>query len=155
MKEKIFLFEEHWIRVGATLFWALFWMLNAIDKVASRSAYWAGKVRAEKMLAYFSSINLGEPWIANASLALAGILEFVAGALFFISLVLFFMHKKFLAHRFFFWGTATGIVIFSGFIIFDVIFGDRAELLEHSIYWLIVMMSWVVYNYAHKFVRGE
>ncbi|MFQ5540746.1 MAG: hypothetical protein ACE5F4_00660 [Candidatus Paceibacteria bacterium] len=142
---------EVWvIHVGATVFWMFYWIFNAIDKVAAGKPYWAGKVRVEKMLDYFSSIHLGELWIAKTSLAVIGVLEAFAGILFLISLWFYLRKRIQTAHRFFFWGTATGIFIFGGFIMFDIIVGDRAELLEHTTYWMAIMLSWVVYMLTTK-----
>ena len=40
-----------------------------------------------------------------------------------------------------------GCVIFSFFAIGDQVFGDRGELLEHTIYWMALIVSWGAYKF--------
>lgn len=47
-----------------------------------------------------------------------------------------------------FFGILASISLFSFFTIGDQIFGERSELLEHSIYWIFLVVSWFLYTRA-------
>ena len=51
------------------------------------------------------------------------------------------------SQKWFFRGIFTSITLFSLFSIADQVFGDRFQLLEHGLFWLILIASWVLFKY--------
>jgi hypothetical protein len=144
-------YEGKLIRFGTVIFWVLFWFFNVIDKFINEPIFlFAGKDRISQFQDYFSSIGIEDPSISFGFLifvTLAEIIALILVALAFLSLV---TNRKQKAHSFFFWGTFTGLAIFSFFTIGDQIFGDRSELLEHTIFWVALIVSWGAYTYFPK-----
>lgn len=132
-------------------FWAVFWLFNVIDKIIPGSTFlWVGKDRFAQISEYFMTIGVENPMVTTISLGAVTIVEAVALAFFALSLVYFIAGNKKYAHSMFFWGAITSLVIFSGFSIADQVFGDRFELLEHSIYWVTIIASWFAYKASEK-----
>lgn len=132
------------------MFWFLFWLFNVIDKFAYKTGLWMGKDRTSQFNAYFESINVSSQLVPTIALHVVTLLELGALALLTLALAHFIAKNKKAAHALFFWGTFLGLVIFSLFTIGDQIFGDRFELLEHTIYWIALIVSWFVFDYYSK-----
>lgn len=141
-------YEGKLIRIGTVVFWALFWFLNVIDKFINKPTFlFAGKDRITQFQNYFSSIGLEDPNIALGFLIFVTIAEIVAFLLVAAALFSLVTNNDKKAHIFFFWGTFVGLAIFSFFAIGDQIFGDRSELLEHTTFWVALIVSWGAYKY--------
>lgn len=139
------------IRFGVISFWALFWLFNVIDKFIGSSTFlWVGKDRYTQFVKYFSSIGIEKPIVISSFLIFVAILEIIALVLITTAFWHFVRRNEQRSHRFFFWGTFVGLFIFSFFAIGDQIFGDRAELLEHTTYWMALIISWGAYIYFPK-----
>ena len=139
------------IQLGVLVFWFLFWLLNVIDKfIGDRTFLWAGKDRLNQFIEYFSSVGIENPITAQGFLIFITIAEILALILIAISLWYFLKRNPQKTHDFFFWGTFIGLAIFSFFSIGDQIFGDRHELLEHTTYWMALIISWGAYTYFQK-----
>ncbi len=138
--------EGRIIQLGITGFWMLFWLFNVIDKFITDPTFlWAGKDRMGQFLEYFGSIGVSNPSIAFWTLIAVTMIELLAFILLLLAFIYFVKSKEKKAHIYFFWGTLTGLVLFSLFTIGDQIFGDRFELLEHTIYWIALIVSWGAY----------
>ncbi len=142
-------------------YWFFFWMLNALDKVLARHDIgflrWWGNDRIEKFTMYFDRLMLDVSGV-YPTLLFAGLVELgVAGV---------FLHAGIrlagggpgaarLADR----AIALSIAIFLGFAVFDVVVGDRAELLEHSTYVGVLLISYlaiaaeVFFNHLQEMTR--
>ena len=127
--------EGHVIRYGVLVFW-----LQPVF-------LWAGKDRLAQLRDYFSSIGLESPGVALTFFIFILLLEILALVLLTVALLRLVHEENVKARAWFFWGTFVGRVIFSFFSIGDQIFGERAELLEHTIYWISLIVSWGAYNY--------
>ncbi|NVK32998.1 MAG: hypothetical protein HWE23_00870 [Rhodobacteraceae bacterium] len=127
-------------------FWFLFWFLNALDKFLAQQHMgmirWYGNHRVEKFGMYFERLDIDSTYVVP-TLVFAGIVEFAVAALFGVAIwrlvksggdVLGAISSA----------VAASIVIFIGFEIFDVVVGDRAELLEHSTYIGVLFLSYLV-----------
>lgn len=151
------------------VFWGLFWLLNGMDKFfngtfepninsyatkyvaipnngqdsISFSLYpmepkgWFGVNRDAKMIGYFKRLNLNEN-IAIGSLYLIASLEILLGLSFLFDL--FTRRKHFNLIRLNFKLT---MLIFFGFTIFDILFGDRMELWEHGTFLILATIHFV------------
>ena len=145
--------ESKVIRFGVVSFWALFWLFNVIDKFIGGSTFlWVGKDRYAQFVKYFSSIGIENPIVASSFLIFVTITQIIAFILIATALLYLIGKNERKAHSFFFWGTFVGLFIFSFFAIGDQIFGDRPELLEHTTYWVALIISWGAYIY---FPKGE
>ncbi len=150
--------ESTAIRLGIILFWTLFWLLGVIDKVIpNRTAvlFWAGKDRLAQFSNYFSSIGIEVTFVPITFLVIVSILQFVAFLFCLGALVYFVSGKREQADRLLFWGILVSLAIFSFFAVGDQIFGDRVELLEHSIFWIALVISWFIYGLAQRQERYQ
>lgn len=127
------------------IFWFSFWLLNGLDKFFARQDIgllrWWGNHRVEKFTMYFDRLSL-DPAFIQATLTFAGVVEFAAAAFFVVAGVRLVQGKPGVAYRTDL-AITVSIVVFLGFTIFDVVVGDRAELLEHSTYIGVLLMSFL------------
>jgi hypothetical protein len=139
------------IRCVIFIYWLLFWSLNILDKIIGGSHFlWVGKDRFAQFERFFDSIGLGHPIIANVALIITAGLEIFA-FVFFSGALFHFIKKNVDSSRsWFFAGIILTLIIFTFFSIGDQIFGDHIELLEHSIYWFISLLSWVTFIRVDK-----
>lgn len=135
------------VRFSILVYWSIFWLFNVIDKLIGGSMYlWVGRDRFAQFQKYFASAGLDSPIIADAALIVAAGLE-VFAFVFFAGALLHFLNKRADTSRsWFFFGIVFTLVTFTIFSIGDHIFGDRFELLEHTLFWFITLISWFVYN---------
>lgn len=118
--------------------WGLFWAMNAADKVLNGTDLglftWHGKDRGAQFGPYFADMGL-PTGLTGPVLHFAFLWEAVAGALFLAALA----RPHLLTAAF-----VVSAVTFTGFSAFDVVAGDRAELLEHGTYMALLLVGWKV-----------
>jgi hypothetical protein len=139
------------IRYFILIYWIFFWLLNVIDKIIGGAHFlFVGKDRFAQIERYFDSIGLGSPIVANIALVITAGLEIFA--LVFFCGALYHHHKKSqqLVHTWFSTGMAFTLITFIYFSFGDQVFGDHFELLEHGLFWLIGVLSWLVFNRANS-----
>jgi len=128
----------------ALVYWFLFWLLNGLDKFMHGFAVslggtplftWFGKDRAEQFGKYFDRLDLPANGIAPL-LSFCGILELAVAALFAMALLGTRQFETWLGAAF-----AACALMFIGFSTWDVVVGDRAELLEHGTYLGVVFIT--------------
>lgn len=126
-------------------YWMFFWLLNGLDKFLARTDlglfHWWGNDRIEKFGMYFERLALPEQMVWP-TLVFAGIVELALAGLFVQALRQLFKQLPG-AVRLADVAVALSILCFLGFAIFDVIVGDRAELLEHSTYVGVLLISYL------------
>jgi len=129
---------------------AAYWFLNELDKFLHSTTLgnvaWYGNDRTEQFERYFSNIGMPNAPLHNI-LTFAGIVEVAVAIPFLLCgpllLSLDFDRWNKGAHVMHF-GLISSFAVFLGFIVLDVIAGDRAELLEHSIYLAVIAGSYAV-----------
>lgn len=128
------------------VFWTCFWSFNVVDKAIGGSIFlWVGRDRFAQFQKYFASAGLESPLIADAALYVAAALE-VFAFVFFAGALWNFVRQRFQqARSWCFIGIIVTLVTFTFFSIGDHLFGDRFELLEHTLFWFVTIASWVVY----------
>ena len=138
--------SSHWLKLGILVYWTLFWLFNVIDKVIGGAHFlWVGRDRFAQFQKYFASAGLDAPWVADAGLIVAAALEIFALLFYAGASIHFVKQRKDLARRWFFVGVLLTMATFTFFSIGDHLFGDRFELLEHTLFWFITLVSWVAF----------
>jgi len=143
MKEKII------IRYTILIYWVFFEALTVIDKIIPDVyPYWVGADFYTLFIKLFASLGLTEP--IYATIALAGItsLEVCVFVCYLFSLYNLYNREEKSSEQWFYRGILLSILLFSLFSIGDQVFGDRSNLLEHGIFWIILIVSWVIYKYS-------
>ena len=127
-------------------YWSIFWLFNIVDKIIGGSLFlWVGRDRFAQFQKFFASAGLESPAIANFALIIAAGLE-VFAFVFFTGALFYFLKKKIETSRtWFFIGIVFTLITFTIFSIGDHIFGDRFELLEHTLCWFLTLFSWVAF----------
>lgn len=142
------------------LFWLAFWLLNGLDKFLYQTDIgfltWYGKDRGWQFLTYITNMQLSADFVAPI-LWFAGIWE-VAVSLFFAvflwSRISNQSHNKGQSLNIYNIALKISLLTFTGFCGFDIVVGDRAELLEHSIYVGIVGISYLI-SYVERVFSAE
>jgi hypothetical protein len=134
------------LRLAILAYWTLFWAFNVLDKAIGGAHFlWVGRDRFAQFQKYFESVGLGSPHVANAALVVAGALE-VFAFLYFAGALRFEWKAQWdRARQWGFIGTLLTLGTFTFFSIGDQWFGDRFELLEHTLFWFIALASWLVF----------
>ena len=134
------------VRYSILFYWSIFWLFNIVDKIIGGSLFlWVGRDRFAQFQKFFASAGLESPAIANFALIIAAGLE-VFAFVFFTGALLYFLKKKIETSRtWFFIGIVLTLITFTIFSIGDHIFGDRFELLEHTLFWFLTLFSWVAF----------
>lgn len=136
------------MQLSAIGYWLVFWAMNGLDKFLNRTDLglftWHGKDRTDQFTGYFERMGLDPQWIPGL-LTTTGIWELVIAALLALAVVCVLRGPlSAAAARVMNWGFALSVITFVGFSLFDVIVGDRAELREHGLYLILVLVAWVV-----------
>jgi hypothetical protein len=139
------------IRYFILINWTLFWLLNVVDKAIGGAHFlFVGKDRFAQMQRYFDSLGLGAPIMANIALIITVGLETFA-LIFFCGALYHLIKKNVEATRsWFFIGIALTLITFTFFSVGDQFFGDHFELLEHSLFWFIGLLSWIIFVQVEK-----
>ena len=138
--------QERLVRGIILVFWTCFWLFNVVDKAIGGSAFlWVGRDRFAQFQKYFASAGLESPLIADAALYVAAALEVFALVFFAGALWNFVARRVNEARSWCFIGIVITLVTFTLFSIGDHLFGDRFELLEHTLFWFVTLASWGVY----------
>ena len=128
------------------VYWSLFWLFNIIDKIIGGSLFlWVGRDRFAQFQKFFASAGLESPIIANIALVVAAGLEIFAFVFFTGALIYYFRKNRESSRSWFFIGICLTLATFTIFSIGDHIFGDRFELLEHTLFWFLTLFTWVAF----------
>lgn len=141
--------ERRLLRLAILAFWTLFWGLSVTDKIIPDVQYlWVGKDFFALFIKFFASLGLKDPLFATGALAAVSALEAVNFGLYLAAFISFWKGDDAVTNRWFFRAILTSMTLFSLFSIADQVFGDRFQLLEHGLFWLILLASWLVFRHA-------
>tara|TARA_B110000503_G_scaffold103734_1_gene154799 strand:- start:239 stop:1018 length:780 start_codon:yes stop_codon:yes gene_type:complete len=148
--------EKKLIQYLVLIHWTLFSATTVIDKIVP-DVYplWVGADFYTLFIKFFASLGLTDPIFATIALAGISFLEIVAFVCFAFSLINLYKVKDKIAEQWFYRGIGFSILTFSLFSIGDQVFGDRFTLLEHTIFWIILIFSWVIYKYNSQTEERE
>ena len=127
-------------------YWAVFWTFNGLDKFLNRTEIgplrWYGKLREEQFNAYFSNMDIPQG-LTMPVLVFAGVWEITVGMLFLGALCCAATRLCGAATALFLpAGFAYAGVTLIAFSAFDIVSGDRGELIEHGLYMTLLLVSW-------------
>jgi len=142
--------ERRLLRLAILVFWTIFWGLSVMDKIIPDVRHlWVGKDFFALFVKFFGSLGLKDPLFATAALASISTLEAINFGLYLTALISFRKGNDAVTDRWFFRAILTSMVLFSLFSIGDQVFGDRFQLLEHGLFWIILLASWIVFRHVH------
>tara|TARA_Y100000766_G_C18909590_1_gene607685 strand:- start:2637 stop:3428 length:792 start_codon:yes stop_codon:yes gene_type:complete len=141
--------ERAIIRFSILIFWTFFWGLSVVDKIIPDvHNLWVGKDFFALFVKFFGSLGLKNPIFATSALAIVSALEVINFVFYLLATINFSKKKGNIAEKWFFRAVFASMVLFSLFSIADQVFGDRFQLLEHGLFWLILIASWLLYKYV-------
>ena len=134
------------IRYAILVYWSIFWLFNIVDKFIGGSHFlWVGRDRFAQFQRFFASAGIDSPFIADFALVVAAGLEIFAFVFFTGALIHYFKNRFDAARSWFLAGICFTLITFTIFSIGDHVFGDRFEILEHTLFWFLTLFSWVVF----------
>ena len=135
------------LRLSIVGFWTLFWGLSVVDKVVPDvHPFWVGKDFFALFVKFFASLGLKDPLFATVALAGVSGLEAVSFVLYLIASVHVIRQSPDRANTWFFRAVSASMTLFVLFSIADQTFGDRFQLLEHGLFWLVLLASWGMFR---------
>ena len=141
--------EKNIIRYIILFYWTFFTGLTVIDKIIPDVyPYWVGADFYTLFVKFFASLGLTDPIFATIALAGISSLEILAFICYLFALINQHKAKDKNSEQWFYRGVGLSVLTFSFFSIGDQVFGDRNNLLEHGIFWIILIVSWAVYKYS-------
>lgn len=137
---------------GAILwFWTLFWGLSVADKILPDVQHlWVGKDFFALFVKFFASMGLKDPAFATAALAAVSGLEAIVLVLHATALIQFLRQRHDSCEAWYFRAAFGAMGLFALFSIADQAFGDRFQLLEHGLFWLVLLASWLAFRHLAK-----
>ncbi len=142
--------EKKIIQYFILIHWAFFWGLSVLDKlIPDVYPLWVGVDFYTLFVKFFASLGINNPIFATIALVLVATLETIAFVCYVLSLINLYRTKDNLSEQWFYRAMLFSVLLFSFFSIGDQIFGDRFNLLEHGIFWIIAVCSWVIYKYNY------
>ena len=150
--------EKRLIKYFILFYWTFFVATTVIDKIIPDVyPFWVGADFYTLFIKLFASLGLKDPIFATIALAGVSLIEIFAFVCYSFSLFNLFNGKDNRSEQWFYRGILFSVLLFSFFTIGDQVFGDRFTLLEHSIFWIILIVSWAVFKYnslsGERFLR--
>lgn len=140
--------EKKIIQYFILIYWTFFGALTVIDKIVPDVyPFWVGADFYTLFIKFFASMGLTDPIFATIALAGISFIEILAFVCYSFSLYNLYKGTDKISEQWFYRGISFSVLIFSLFSIGDQVFGDRFNLLEHSIFWIILIVSWAVFKY--------
>lgn len=144
------------------IFWLIFWLFNGFDKFLFHTDIgwltWYGKDRDWQFLTYFTNMHLPTEWV-KIILYISGCWELLIGVVFGYFIALQWVKKTILGNvrqiGVYQIGLKLALLTFIGFCGFDIVAGDRAELLEHSTYVGLVGICYLIFMFENQTQTSE
>lgn len=140
--------EKRLIKYFVLFYWTFFAATSVIDKIIP-DVYplWVGADFYTLFIKLFASLGLKDPIFATMALAVVSLIEIITFVCYLFSLLNLFNRNDNISEQWYYRGISFSVILFSFFTIGDQVFGDRFTLLEHSIFWIILVVSWAVFKY--------
>jgi hypothetical protein len=141
--------ESRMMQASILIFWTAFWGLSVVDKVVPDVHFlWVGKDFFALFVKFFGSLGLKDPLFATVALAGISALEALNFSLYAAACVNFLRRDHVLMEKWLFRGLFASMSLFALFSIGDQVFGDRFQLLEHGLFWFVLLATWLIYKYG-------
>lgn len=141
--------EQQCIRGAILLFWVFFWGFSVVDKVIPDVQHlWVGKDFFALFVKFFASLGLSDPGFATVALASVSGLEAATFAMYVVAFLALMKGHTDRADLWFFRAVFSSMGLFALFSIADQVFGDRFQLLEHGLFWMVLLGSWAAFKHT-------
>ncbi|GAB4456218.1 MAG: hypothetical protein OHK0036_20000 [Bacteroidia bacterium] len=143
--------EKKILQLLILIYWNLFYTTTVIDKIIP-DVYplWVGTDFYTLFIKFFASLGIKNPLFATIALCGVSLIEISAFVCFWFSLLTFWKDKIKISEQWFNRCILLSVLLFIIFSIGDQIFGDRFNLLEHGIFFIILVASWNVFRYLSQ-----
>lgn len=142
--------EKKLIQYLILIHWTFFWGLSVVDKIIPDVyPFWVGVDFYTLFVKFFASLGLTNPIFATIALVVVATTETVAFVCYLLSFLNLYKGNDKQSEQWFYRGVTFSVLLFSFFSVGDQVFGDRFNLLEHGIFWIISVISWVIYKYNY------
>jgi hypothetical protein len=143
--------ERNLIRFSILIYWTIFWGLSVLDKIIPAvQINWVGKDFFTLFVKFFESLGIKDPIFATIALAVISTIEVINFVLYLFAIVNFGKGNTITSEKWFYRAILSSTILFTLFSIGDNVFGDRFQLLEHGLFWMIIMSSWATFKYIAK-----
>ncbi|MGQ0739274.1 MAG: hypothetical protein ACT4OJ_09465 [Bacteroidota bacterium] len=140
--------EKKAIQYFIIIYWLFLEGLTVIDKIIPDVyPFWVGADFYTLFVKFFASLGLTNPMFATVALAGISSMEIIAFVCYLFSLFNLYKGKDKISEQWFYRGITFSVLLFSFFSIGDQVFGDRNNLLEHGLFWIMLVVCWAVYKY--------
>lgn len=140
--------EKNILRFAILFHWTLFWGLSVLDKIIPAvQMNWVGKDFFTLFVKLFESLGIKDPVFATIALISISTFEAIIFSFYLFSTIQFFKGDESLTQKWFSRAVLSSVVLFTLFSIGDNVFGDRFQLLEHGLFWMILLASWAVFKF--------
>ena len=140
--------ERNCIRFAILIFWTFFWGLSVLDKIIPAvQMNWVGKDFFALFVKFFESLDIKNPVFATVALAFIATIETINFVFYLFAVVNFVKGKTDLSEKWFYRAILSSVLLMTLFSVGDNAFGDRSQLLEHALFWMIIIASWVIFRY--------
>lgn len=143
--------ERRILQTAILSFWTLFWGLSVLDKIIPDVHFlWVGKDFFALFVKFFGSLGIKDSLFPTLALAGVSALEACNFTFYVAAMVRHLQRNEQATDRWFFRAILTSLVLFTLFSIADQVFGDRFQLLEHSLFWIILIGTWWGFYALHQ-----
>ena len=140
--------EKTVIRFFILVYWTFFSGLTVIDKIIPAvQMNWVGADFFTLFIKFFESLEIKNPVFATIALASVSTIEVLNFVFYLFSVVNFIKGNTVLSEKWFYRAIISSLLLFTLFSAGDNAFGDRSQLLEHGLFWLILLASWAIFKY--------
>jgi hypothetical protein len=139
------------IRFAILAYWTCFWGLSVLDKIIPDvQQSWVGKDFFTLFVKFFESLGIKNPFLATLSLSAIATIEACIFVLFLFSFFYYLKGNIELSERWLNRALLFSVSLFTLFSLGDNAFGDRFQLLEHGLFWMALVASWIVFKFLTK-----
>lgn len=140
--------ERNIIRFSILIYWTIFWGLTVLDKIIPAvQMNWVGKDFFTLFVKFFESLEIKDPIFATIALASIATIEVMNFVLYLFSVVNFAKGNTDISEKWFYRAIISSMLLFTLLSVGDNAFGDRSQLLEHGLFWMILITSWAIFKY--------
>lgn len=140
--------ERNFIRFAILIYWTFFWGLSVLDKIIPDvHINWVGKDFFTLFVKLFESLGIKDPIFATIALGSIAIIETTIFVFYLFSIVNFLKKNTLKSEKWFYRAILASVILFTFFSAGDNVFGDRFQLLEHGLFWMILIASWAIFKY--------